>query len=273
MPYPTKKPAAKAARAAAVRRQRIIRLGASLLALALVAGIAIFSAGSSGGDKTGGDKKDTAAPTDPPTTEPLPEGCVSEATTQAAPRQYQKPRQVLEKDIDYQAVVHTSCGDLEIDLLEDSAPVTVNNFVFLAQEGYFDGLIWHRVVKNFVVQSGDPDGVNGQEPDGPGYAIKDELPKTGKGYIFGTVAMANSGVDSGGSQFFIVTHLGPKGEPEPANLNPLYSIFGKVSERSYEVLERLDKLPTQGGDDPAEADKPVEPIYIDEIEILNLARV
>ena len=268
MPYPTKKPAAKEARAVAIKRQRIIRLVASMMALALIAGVAIFSAVASDGGKKG-KKKDAAAPTDRPTVEPLPEGCSSEAKTAAAPKQYKKPEQVLEKGVDYKAIVRTSCGDLEIDLLEDSAPETVNNFVFLSQEGYFNGLTWHRIVKNFVVQSGDPDGQNGQEPDGPGYAIKDELPKTGKGYVYGAVAMANSGPDSGGSQFFIVTHLGPKGGPEPASLNPLYSIFGKLSESSYEVLDRLDQLPTKGGDDPAEADKPVQPIYIDEIEIIE----
>ena len=243
----------------------MIRLSASVMALALVAGIAIFSAVASDGGK-----KEAADPSERPTLEALPEGCSSDSETEAAPSQYEEPEQVLDKGVDYKAIIRTSCGDLEVDLLEETAPETVNSFVFLAEEGYFNGLTWHRIVKNFVVQSGDPDGQNGQEPDGPGYSIKDELPKTGKGYVYGAVAMANSGQpNSGGSQFFIVTHLGPKGGPEPASLNPLYSIFGKLSESSYETLDRLDQVPTKGGDDPAEADKPVQPIYIDAIEILE----
>ncbi|MGI8519157.1 MAG: peptidylprolyl isomerase [Actinomycetota bacterium] len=109
--------------------------------------------------------------------------------------------------------------------LEEQAPITVNNFVFLAREGSFDGLVWHRVVQRFVIQTGDPDGLNGHAPDDAGYSIPDELAGTeGRDYVFGVVAMANTGQPgTGGRQFFIVVQ--PEGS---AGLDPLYTIFGQA---------------------------------------------
>jgi cyclophilin family peptidyl-prolyl cis-trans isomerase len=197
--------------------------------------------------------------------------CGAKAPPEADPKRYEAPEQVLKKGIDYGAVIHTSCGDIELDLLEANAPDNVNSFVFLSREGFYDGLIWHRVIRQFLIESGDPNGRVGDPPDGPGYTVRDEFPAEGNDYVFGVVAMANEGTpNTGGSRFFIVTH-----EDEPAGLDPLYSIFGRVDDSSDSVLQRAkdsDKLgiadkATREGNDPARIDEPVVPIYIESIEI------
>lgn len=119
----------------------------------------------------------------------------------------------------YVAVIKTDVGTFDITLDSKAAPITVNNFVFLARYHFYDGIIFHRVIPGFVVQGGDPLGTGA---GGPGYKFKDELPKAGA-YKLGSVAMANSGPNTNGSQFFIVT--GPSGEQLP----PLYSLFGQVT--------------------------------------------
>ncbi|MGH2755689.1 MAG: peptidylprolyl isomerase [Actinomycetota bacterium] len=255
--------AALAAREAEMRRRRWARLGAVGLVVALVVGLALFS-GDDPGDGNGDrdDSEPAAAATSPASGEVA---CGGEEPPAADPQQYPKPEEVTEDGVDYGAVIQTSCGEIEMDLLEEKAPETVNNFVFLAQEGYYDGLIWHRVEPDSVIQTGDPDGVNGQEPDGPGYTIPDEFPKEAAEYVYGVVGLANAGPGTGGSQFFIVVH-DPEGG-EPAGFQPLYSIFGEVAESSYPTLEEISKQETFGGNDPAQATVPVNPIYIESIEI------
>lgn len=237
------------------RNARLIAVGAVLLA---VVGFAIFAAGDDGGGGGGnGARNDEPAAADA--------ACDSDAPPEADPQQYDAPPDMqLEEGVDYSATIVTSCGDIQIDLLEDEAPVTVNNFVFLAREGYFDGLIWHRVERNFVIQAGDPDGNNGNPPDGPGYEIEDELWAKSRDYVWGTVAMANAGPNTGGSQFFIIV-----AEPrdKPAGLQPLYSVFGTVAPDSYGTLEEIARAETPGGGDPAEASKPIVPIFIETVEI------
>jgi cyclophilin family peptidyl-prolyl cis-trans isomerase len=263
----------QAALQAAYRRRRLVRLTAVLVVLAIVVALGLSFGNSE-------DANDTANPprtAQPSATEsdaaPAPTGevaCGGEKPRKANPKQYDAPEDVLEDGVDYAAVITTSCGKIELDLFEDDAPETVNSFVFLAGEGYFDGLTWHRIVGNFVIQSGDPDGVNGQEPDGPGYSIKDELPSKSNVYTFGAVAMANAGADTGGSQFFIVTHQGPDGETDvPAGLQPDFALFGQVDKGSFDVVEEIGKLPTLGGDDPATADSPRNPVYIESIKIVE----
>ena len=251
-----------------MRRRRWTRLGAVGLVLALIVGLALFS-----GDD-GDDNEPAAQPPNnlsPGATEsPEPEtggvACGAEAPAAAAPQQYDEPPPLeLEEGVDYSAIVHTSCGDIEMDLLEEKAPQTVANFVFLSEEGYYDGLIWHRVERDSVIQTGDPDGQNGVEPDGPGYSIPDEFPDKAKEYIYGTVGMANAGPGTGGSQWFIVVH-DPEGL-EPAGFQPFYTIFAEVSESSYPTLEELSKVETFGGADPARATVPIDTLYIDSIEI------
>jgi cyclophilin family peptidyl-prolyl cis-trans isomerase len=130
------------------------------------------------------------------------------------------PPMCLEEGATYQAVVTTNSGEFTVDLDADAAPVTVNNFVFLARNGYFDETPCHRIITDFVVQCGDPTGTG---TGGPGYEFDDELPAEGE-YQLGSVVMANSGPNTNGSQFFIVT--GEQGVALP----PLYALFGQVSE-------------------------------------------
>ena len=141
----------------------------------------------------------------------------------------------------YSATLETTIGTMVIALDAASAPLTVNNFVYLAAHHYYDGVIFHRIIKNFMCQGGDPEG-SGR--GGPGYKFGDELPKPGK-YQIGSVAMANAGPNTNGSQFFIVS--GPSG----VGLPPLYSLFGQVV-KGLEVVEALQNVATRPGDRPVE---------------------
>ena len=139
----------------------------------------------------------------------------------------------------YTAEMKTSMGDMTIALDPIAAPKTVNNFVFLARYHYYDGIIFHRVIKDFVLQGGDPDGTG---RGGPGYRFEDELPKPGR-YEVGSLAMANAGPNTNGSQFFVIT--GRSG----VQLPPSYSLFGKVV-KGLEVADAIQHVPTASGDRP-----------------------
>ena len=133
------------------------------------------------------------------------------------PKRYVRPEQVIDTARRYQATIKTDDGDIVIDLDPGRAPATVNNFVFLAREGFYDGLTFHRVVDDFVVQGGCPEG-SGR--GGPGYRFDDE-PVVGE-YDAGAVAMANSGPNTNGSQFFICT------VDDRRKLAKSYNLFGRV---------------------------------------------
>lgn len=141
------------------------------------------------------------------------------------------PPMCIDRARSYRATVETDLGPFVIELDDDKAPGTVNNFVFLARYHFYDGAPFHRVIPGFVVQGGD--GERGDGTGGPGYTIRDELPEAGP-YEVGSVAMANTGrPDSGGSQFFVVT--GPQG----AALPPQYAVLGRVVE-GQEVVSRIE---------------------------------
>ena len=164
---------------------------------------------------------------------------------------FEAPKQTVSKGEKLTAVVETSCGTFDIALDSTRAPKTVNSFVFLSEEGFYDGLAFHRVVPEFVIQGGDPLG-NGT--GGPGYSV-DEKPPSNLAYTKGIVAMAKSGAEPpgrSGSQFFVV--LGAD-----AGLPPEYALVGKVSE-GFDVVERIGKLGT-----PAE--KPKQTVLIESIKI------
>lgn len=139
----------------------------------------------------------------------------------------------------YTATMETSMGTLVIALDPIAAPITVNNFVFLAAQHYYDGVIFHRIIQGFVCQGGDPDG-NGR--GGPGYKFVDELPKPGK-YQIGSLAMANAGPNTNGSQFFLIS--GPNG----VGLPPAYALFGQVV-KGLDIVEMMQNVPTGPGDRP-----------------------
>jgi cyclophilin family peptidyl-prolyl cis-trans isomerase len=139
----------------------------------------------------------------------------------------------------YVAEMDTSMGTLTIELDAAGAPKTVNNFVFLARQGFYDGVIFHRIIPGFMCQGGDPEG-SGR--GGPGYRFEDELPKRGR-YEIGSLAMANAGPNTNGSQFFVIS--GSSG----VRLDPLYSLFGKVT-NGLDVVDAMEKVPTGPGDRP-----------------------
>ena len=139
----------------------------------------------------------------------------------------------------YTATMETSMGSIVIALDAINAPITVNNFVFLAGYHYYDGVIFHRIIQGFVCQGGDPTGTG---RGGPGYRFDDELPKAGQ-YEIGSLAMANAGPNTNGSQFFLIS--GPDG----VRLPPAYALFGKVV-KGLEVVEAMQSVPTGPGDRP-----------------------
>ncbi len=136
----------------------------------------------------------------------------------------------------YTAVLHTDKGDIEIALNKGQTPNTVKNFVDLAQKKFYDDTIFHRVIKDFMIQGGDPEG-NGT--GGPGYRFDDE--SFAGEYTRGTVAMANAGPDTNGSQFFVMVADYP--------LSPDYSIFGKVVE-GLDIAKKISNMPRNPSDRP-----------------------
>lgn len=160
----------------------------------------------------------------------------------SAPKQQQfsaPPEMGIDPDKRYTATMSTSMGELVIALDPIRAPKTVNNFVFLALNHYYDGVIFHRIINGFVCQGGDPTGTG---RGGPGYRFEDELPKPGQ-YEIGSVAMANAGPNTNGSQFFLISGRSGVGLP------PQYSLFGKIV-KGLDVLEEMQSVPTGGGDRP-----------------------
>ncbi len=132
----------------------------------------------------------------------------------------------------YTAKLDTTLGEIVIALDAVKAPKTVNNFVFLALNHYYDGVIFHRIINGFMCQGGDPTGTG---RGGPGYRFEDELPKP-REYQIGSVAMANAGPNTNGSQFFIVS--GPSG----VGLPPQYSLFGQVV-KGLDIVDQMQNVP------------------------------
>ncbi|HAJ05007.1 MAG TPA: peptidylprolyl isomerase, partial [Chloroflexi bacterium] len=155
-------------------------------------------------------------------------------------QQWSKPPEMtinLQKQ--YTAVIETELGNITLRLFSSESPVTVNNFVFLAKQGYYDGVTFHRVIHNFMVQGGDP---TGSGSGGPGYMFEDEV---NNGLTFdkpGLLAMANAGPNTNGSQFFI-THV-----PTP-HLNNNHTIFGEVIEGMETVFAIPERNPQNSQDD------------------------
>lgn len=174
----------------------------------------------------------------------------------AAPKQWSKPPEMaIDAAKAYSVTIETSEGTMRGRLHAKDAPVTVNNFVFLARQGYFDGVIVHRVLDGFVIQTGDPTGTGS---GGPGYQFQDE-PVVGE-YLKGTLAMANRGANTNGSQFFIV--LGDLRDRLPKN----YTIFGQVEE-GLEVLDNIGKVEVKSPQEGAEKSRPVKEIAVKRVVV------
>lgn len=164
---------------------------------------------------------------------PADDGSSERTTAFGAP-----PPMCIDESAAYTAVVETDRGSFTIELDPAKAPLTVNNFVVLARYHYYEGVSFHRIIPDFVIQGGDAIGVP-LGTGGPGYAFADELPEEGE-YEVGSVAMANSGPDTNGSQFFVVT--GEQGEALP----PRWSLFGTVTDGLDVVLD-IESTGTESG--------------------------
>lgn len=179
----------------------------------------------------------------------------SNASTSQAPQiQKNMPENIIDQNKEYRAILKTDQGDIEILLNTKETPITVNNFLWLAKKGFYDNTIFHRVIKDFMIQGGDP---KGDGTGGPGYRFNDES-FTGE-YSKGTIAMANSGPNTNGSQFFIMH----SDYPLPKN----YVIFGKVVS-GIEVVDKIAEskvtLSSSG-----EMSKPVVPTKLISIEVIE----
>ncbi len=150
------------------------------------------------------------------------------------------------------AVMETSKGTMDIELFEDKAPVTTKNFIDLANKGFYNGVIFHRVIAGFMIQGGDPTGTGG---GGPGYTIKDEFHPDLKHNSKGILSMANAGANTGGSQFFIT--LGPQ-----PHLDGLHAVFGKLI-KGENVLDAIGSVQTD------QYDRPLQNVTIIKVTIRN----
>lgn len=168
---------------------------------------------------------------------------------------YSQVEQVMEQNIDYKAILKTSVGEITIDLLEKETPLTVNSFLFLAGKNYFEDMIFHRVIKDFVIQTGDPSGTG---TGGPGYTVKNEI--TERKYAAYVVGMANSGADTNGSQFFITS--GNIATSNAAYMDGKYTIFGVVT-KGFAVVDSIEKVETDAND------KPVNDVKLVSVQILE----
>ena len=251
---------------ATAKRRRDVTLGivgAIVAVVLIVGGLRLL-----GGDEPPAEASPTVSPSAVPPGAPQVTGevtpqaeppaevaCGAEVPTAAGEPKPQFDRapgiDLLDPGVGYRATIETSCGAIVVDLAVARAPQAVSSFVFLAQEGFFDGLTFHRVAPGFVIQGGDPLGTGS---GGPGYAFPDELTGPMR-YTEGTLAMANSGPNTNGSQWFIVSG------PEGANLDdlPNYPIFGEVAEGA-DVVAAIDAVPVDG-------ETPSEAVYIDSITI------
>jgi cyclophilin family peptidyl-prolyl cis-trans isomerase len=179
----------------------------------------------------------------------LPAGAIP-STVAGAPKSYSAPPPMaIDQNKTYTALIKTSMGDITVELNAKDAPLTVNNFVFLARDKFYDGLVFHRIIKNFMIQGGDPLGTG---TGGPGYKFADEPVKTA--YEVGSIAMANSGANTNGSQFFIC-----EGQ-QCVTLPKQYNLFGKVTD-GIDVVHKIAAVQTGA------QDRPVQPVTITSVTI------
>ncbi len=163
------------------------------------------------------------------------------------------PPMTISQDKQYTATISTNFGDIVLELFPKDATLAVNNFVFLSQQGFYDGVIFHRVVKGFMFQGGDP---TGKGTGGPGYRFSDE-PIT-RDYVKGTLAMANAGPNTNGSQFFI-TLTGDSGLPKN------YTIFGLVT-GGMDVVDKIGNVPVKAAPN-GEMSSPTADVHMETVTI------
>jgi peptidyl-prolyl cis-trans isomerase B (cyclophilin B) len=230
-----------------------------LLTCLLTACALLLAACGDNEETTGGESAETQTQAQTAATEPTTTGC--RAAEEPGPKDVgdvEKPTFRVRDDVVYTAVLQTSCGPIEIELASEEAPRTASSFIALVRDGFYDGLAWHRIVPDFVVQGGDPEGTG---EGGPGYEVVEAPPEDLK-YEKGVVAMAKTELDdpgTSGSQFFIVAGA-------DAGLPPDYALLGRVK-KGFETLDRLAAVPN----DPAD-NRPTEPVIIEKATIETAPR-
>jgi peptidyl-prolyl cis-trans isomerase B (cyclophilin B) len=269
--------------AAARRRNLVVGSVAGVLALAVVGvGLGVLLGGGEGAASPSASVSPSPTVSPSPSAEPGTRtgsitptaanesgavACGAEAPPGAGkpkPQFVGPPPITIDRKATYTATIETSCGTIVIELDAKTAPQTVNSFVFLAEHRYFDGQYIHRLDTSIdVIQGGDPSGTGAE---GPGYAIPDELGTKAPTYPPGTLAMANAGPNTGGSQFFLIA--GPDGH----NLddNPAYTVFGHVVS-GLDVAKRILALPIVDPEAAAAGDlsgqRPAEAVYLERVTI------
>ena len=223
--------------------------GFAVLAIVIVGIILISRGGSSSGDKG---SSTTASKEKGKEAGKSANGCTEVEQPEPREEELPKPKMTTKKGEKVTAVVETNCGTFDIALATKEAPTIANSFAYLAEEGFYDELTFHRIVPEFVIQGGDPTGTGS---GGPGYEVVQAPPKNLK-YTLGTVAMAKTTeapAGAAGSQFYVVS--GPQGETLP----PEYALAGKVT-KGLDVVEKIGEL---GGPE----EKPTEPVVIEKMTI------
>lgn len=222
----------------------------------------VLSVGLIAGCSSGGQQSETTTPVTqkPPVKDTTP-------AQPARPGKYKEyPAMTIDINKKYTATLSTSMGDIVIELFAKDAPKTVNNFVFLAKDHFYDGLKFHRVIKDFMIQTGDPTSRGGSNTiadgtGGPGYYFEDEL-NNGHIYEPGVVSMANAGKNTNGSQFFI----GSGDDVKALKNAPYYTIFGKVT-KGMDVVQKIESVKVKENPVIKEPSVPVTPVTIKTIAI------
>lgn len=226
-----------------------------LLLLLLAAALLLAGCGSSddsgGSDSTSDDTSESTADSNSADSASTDDVTARDGAYDAPPTLKLDPKKT------YTVRVKTSKGSFDIKVDPKAAPLAAANFVFLVKEGFYDGVVFHRILKDFMVQTGDPAGTG---MGGPGYSIKDD-PVKGD-YERGTVAMANAGPDTGGSQFFIV-----HGSTVDQTLPKDYVIFGSVDDAGMKTIDKIAAVEVQAGP-TGEPSQPVEPVTIESATLL-----
>lgn len=232
------------------RRELFRRLGTALIFGLVVVGVIVLTtlAGNRGDEATSYE-----AFRDQPT------ACGAERPDPIEPMQFEapQPQADITPAASVTAILETSCGTLVVELDPEGYPETVNSFVFLARQGFYDGQVFHRVNPEFVIQGGDPsaDGTGG-----PGYIVADERPPSDFAFEPGVVAMANRGSRTTGSQFFVVVHENGR------LLTNNFNVLGRLVS-GEDTIARITAIETVNAPGSAERSRPVETVYIESVTI------
>jgi cyclophilin family peptidyl-prolyl cis-trans isomerase len=268
----------QAERRAAKRRRGLIVAAVAVVAaiVLIVAGFAVLNGGDDGDTQASstpsasasaepsGEPGTRSGPVRPAVEPPAAVACDGEVPKGAGgptPQFVGPPPMTIDDRATYTATIATSCGSFQVELLPDIAPQAVNSFVFLAEHGFYDGLTFHRIVADFVIQGGDP---LGDGTGGPGYSFDIETSPKQTFDAPGLLAYANGGPGTNGSQFFVT--LAPTPQLDPGQSGE-FTIFGRVT-RGLDVVERIGRVRgTENPGIPGEMSVPTEAVYIDSITI------